>query len=911
MVIIGQIPVIRGQSIHGERVHLKAGLFKSPLALDPGWLVAAIIPLIAILPVINPDHIIQTADGSFHIHRMLAVTTLLQQGDLYPRWIPWFHVGYGYPVLNFYAPLATYLGGVMGVMGISAPNAVMLLIAITWIVGSLGMYALGRRCLNPYAGILAALLWSYAPSALQAVWNQGSLSQILGAGLLPWLFYSLIRVIEEPGPRRLAALALAFGLVILAHQPTTVLVALLLVPGLPLLCLGYARRQGRLKARLMHTLAGLALGAGVSAIFLLPMVLELPYIQASRPAADIPQTLAHSFLQADQLFLQPRAPDLSDLNPRLPETVGLVDGALALEGLLALLLRRRFKLALACAAACGLILFLMQSSSMPFWLATPLLAQLRFPGRALHVGRLFFALLGGASLLLLPPRWWKIATTGLALVVIAAALPTLYPNRPFLDYSNVTPVDEVHYEIATYSFGGTSYDEFKPVWGDTTPKDVPNLKDIEEHPLRINVIDPGEKGAAVTQSGDDSVQVVTDHRLDLSFRQFYFPGWAVTVDGAAVTAFPENRYGLLTLTVPEGSHIVHVQRGTTAVEQIAPFLTLISLGTVVWLWRRESSAVEESVVSLQPHFARLLMGGIAAFALVSTLYIQPYTHWFRQQSPLESPTYMQTPVHQRFGDAYELLGYSLHQRQVVPGAAVDITLYWRALYPLDHVYQPVTQLVNLSVSQAWAVSEKFFIGDNSLPHTPDYFVSDDHRLQVQADAPPYIGRLLVKLRDSQTGQYLLLPDGSDQLVLDTPVRIRGNGIPPQKKLNEAVGGSVELWCSSVQQQGDQLHVDLYWHVLQPLTMPDVKVFVHGFDARNQVVALFDGPMLNGDYPATDWLPGQNLADHLVTSAKSGLARLSVGLRLPAGDRLAVFTNGMPALENRIWLPLEVQSCVQP
>ena len=107
--------------------------------LDYGLLLAALLPLIAILPTLNGDQVINTADGVFHVHRIFAMTTLMQHGDFYPRWIPYFHLGYGYPVFNFYAPLATWLSGVLGLIGISAPLAFSLIVALGWMVGSMGV----------------------------------------------------------------------------------------------------------------------------------------------------------------------------------------------------------------------------------------------------------------------------------------------------------------------------------------------------------------------------------------------------------------------------------------------------------------------------------------------------------------------------------------------------------------------------------------------------------------------------------------------------------------------------------------------------------------------------------------------------------------------------------------------------
>lgn len=736
---------------------------------------AAILPLIAITPIFNGEMVANTADGVFHVHRIFAMTTLMQQGDLYPRWIPWFHLGYGYPVLNFYAPAATWLGGLLGVMGISAPLAFTLVVALAWIIGSLGMYALSRDVLPPLAALLAALLWCYAPVRLQGVWNVGSVSQLLATALAPWLFFTLLRAIRFPGGRTCAALALTWGAVILSHQPTTVILGLMIVPVVAMSLWYGAKRDTIYRVptrRLMWVITGLALGVGLAGMFVLPMVAELGYIKVAQPAKDIPATLAANFVQTDQLFIQPSAPDLSDLNRNLPETVGLLTGVLAVAGLIALLRMRHYRLALGCAAGVGLILFLTLDVSMPIWVSTSLLSQLRFPGRVLHIGTIFFALLGGTSLLLLPRRLQSAGTLILSGIAILSALPTIYPSRDWINFSNLSAADEIRYELATNSFGGTSYDEFKPNYGTNVPYDTPDIDSYVDDPLRIRVIDPKLDTVTITPVDLNSVRVNAGEAFELHFRQFYYPGWRATLDGTVSEVFPSAEHGLVSLNVPAGEHVVTVWREATAAQTIAPFMSLVSIIVIGILWFRNRQPVgAQHTAPLPPRTMLALALGVTGFALINTLYIQPQTNWFRLRSPLESPAYMQTAVHLTFGDAYELLGYMIHQNQVAPDGWLEITLYWRALRPLDGIYRPTTQLVNEDVSEAWAVSEKFFIGTFQAMHTPEYFVSDTHKLRVFADAPNATGRILLWLTDPN-GERLKLPDGSDRLLLDIAVEVK-------------------------------------------------------------------------------------------------------------------------------------------
>ncbi len=891
-------------------------LRKLLLKLDSGLLLAALMPLVAILPTLNGDQVINTADGVFHVHRIFAMTTLMQHGDLYPRWIPYFHLGYGYPVFNFYAPLATWLGGVLGVLGMSAPLAFTLLVALGWMLGSAGVYALGRRWLPAPAALVGAVLWAYAPSALQGVWNIGSISQMTASALVPWLFLAVIRAAEQPDRRRVSLLGLVFGAVLLAHQPTSVLVGLFIAPGAPLLCLWYARHDKRWLARWVSVGSGIVLGAGLAMIFLLPMALELSSIQVSKEATNLPNVLAASFLQPYQLFLPPAAPDLSDLNRSIPDSIGLVTGLLAGVGWLVLLLRRQYRLAMGWGVATLFVIFLLLPISTAFWLNVPLLGQLRFPGRVLRLGAVFFGLLGASSLLVLPRRWLASGAAVVCVGVIASSLPGLYPSRELLDFSQLSAVDFIHYEQSTYSFGGTSYDEFKPIWGERIPYDSPpELDSYATDPLHINAMKPDVEGAVITALGGMRYQVTTPQPFEMHFRQFYFPGWAVTLDGTAANLFPNPEYGLLSLNVPAGEYVVTLTRPGTLVENIAPLFSLLSLVIVGWLMTRITAPTGNQVIEKPPdgrlsaRWALMMAAAVVVFALVNRLYIEPETGWFRQRSPLDDPAGMQTPVHTTFGAAYELLGYTLGQDAVAPDETLNITLYWRALRPLQGSFAPTVQLVNPAVSEAWGTSSTFFIGAAAVNHQPDYFISDTYKLPINHDAPPYIGLVSVQLQDAQAKTALLLPDGSDRLILPARVRVVGAGVKANKQLDVTISDSVELWCASVNHEGDGLTLNLYWHVLKPLALDNVQVFVHGLDVSGGLVAQGDGQPLQGQYAPRDWLAGQTLVDTYHLTDVDKIRQLAIGMYIAGGEQLPMVQHGQPAPDNSVLLGTETVDCL--
>jgi len=909
---------------------------------DWGMVLAALLPLIAILPTFNGDQLVNTADGVFHVHRIFAMTTLMQSGDLYPRWIPYFHLGYGYPVFNFYAPLATWLGGLLGLVGISAPLAFSLIVALGWMLGSAGVYALARRWLPIPAALVGAVLWSYAPSAFQGVWNIGSISQLTASALVPWLCLAVIRAAEKPDTRRVSLLGVIFALMLLAHQPTSVLVGLFIAPGAPLLCLWFAREDKRWLTRFVSVGSGLVLGAGLAMIFLLPMALEVGSIQVSKGATNLANVLAASFLQPYQLFLPSAAPDLSDLNRNIPDSIGLISGVLAALGLIGLVYRRQYRLALAWGAAALFVIFLLLPVSTAFWLNVPLLGQLRFPGRVLRLGAVFFGLLGASSLLLLPRQWLGWGAGLVNAIIMITALPMLYPSRETLDFSHLSAADFIRYEQNTYSFGGTSYDEFKPIWGDKIPYDTPpDLDHYVTNPLHLSLMTAGLDGVRVSVLDHNHFQINAPQPFELHVRQFYFPGWTATIDGVVTDVFPNAEFGLLSINVPAGLHLIALTRTGTPIENIAPLLSLVSVviavGLFVFRWGgfRPRLRTQVSTPNPNPHqqpsqahsadspivtgegstgwlkpFPTMTVVAVIVIglAIFNRVYIEPHTDWFRLRSPLDNPAGMQTPVHVAFGDAYELLGYTLNQGSVAPGETLNITLYWRALRPVEGSYPPTVQLVNPAVSEAWGTAGNFFIGAASVNHQPDYFISDTYKLPINSDAPPYMGRISVQLRNGETKEALKLPDGSDRLILPVAVRVTGEGVKANERLNVTIGDSVELWCASTTSADNQLNLTLYWHVLKSMPQADLRVFVHGLDTNGQLVSQGDAPPLAGQYSPADWLAGQTLVDHYLLSDADKISQIAVGMFVVGGDQLPMTKDGQPALNNSLILSPETMDC---
>jgi uncharacterized membrane protein len=133
----------------------------------------------------------------------------------------------------------------------------------------------------------------------------------------------------------------------------------------------------------------------------------------------------------------------------------------------------------------------------------------------------------------------------------------------------------------------------------------------------------------------------------------------------------------------------------------------------------------------------------------------------------------QHPADAIFGSVARLVGYDLASAEAQPGGALDLTLHWQALASTDRPYTVFVHLLDeAGAVRGFGDSEP---GGGACPTTgwlPGEFLADRHTVTLSPDAPTGTYRLAVGLYDPATGERLKMPDGADQVVLETPVQIK-------------------------------------------------------------------------------------------------------------------------------------------
>lgn len=318
------------------------------------------------------------------------VTQELARGHFLPRWLPESHDGLGSPVFYYYPPLAFYLTGMFGLIGLGTYPAILAAFFASSAASGWAMYAWLKGSARP---LLGALLFMAAPYHLFDFYSRGARAEHLAIALLPLVAIGLRRATQG----RILLCAAAYAALLLTHLPLSLLVSVFFVtPYAALLSRGKPKR-------LLRLVVPLLLGLGVAAFYLVPALWLEPY----RDAAKLWQLATFKPENWSILAWSVEGP-----SREMRSAVAAILLVLAYTSLVIIFAGARLwgGYALACCVvAAGLI---------PGLWTLPLLESVQFPFRLLPLAE--FAIATGAAHLALPR------------LLIAASLPMLALSALFL-----------------------------------------------------------------------------------------------------------------------------------------------------------------------------------------------------------------------------------------------------------------------------------------------------------------------------------------------------------------------------------------------------------------------------------------------------------------------------------------------
>lgn len=498
--------------------------------------------------------------------RIDVMTQELLSGQFPVRYVNNFGNRGGYMLFNFYSPLAYYIGAIIHSVGFTLVKATKIDFILAYMVGMGGMLFLLKLYSDWITSVLGTLLFITSSYLSFDVYTRGSLGELWGFCLLPWVIAYFLRIKYKHTKNNMLLSGVAYALLIVAHNITAFAGSLLLL--ILLLTPPYQKKS------FLGSVLAICIGIGLSAFFWLPIVIEQKYIVYSK-SYFTQMAYKTNFLNPLQISGIQHIP-WSFKPPILG--IGLCIGAI-----ISIFFWKRFSktqeyIFLFAITGFFISTFFVWDISKTFWDNILYLQFMQFPWRFLTlitlcsvisislwlslikniVFRVFFCFL-----LLLPVFFWQFS----------------YLRPSTYNYISVYKAEDM--------CSTTTWDqELLPVWvSRCLPKNgkIPLVHSTDKT-LAIRSIISKKNGREITftTSGKQGIAVIT---------KYYFPGWYGYIDGEQVALFPKDKYGLIHLVIPSGVHNVAIKLESSTSQRIANAISLCTIILLCYAFFRYSKKI--------------------------------------------------------------------------------------------------------------------------------------------------------------------------------------------------------------------------------------------------------------------------------------------------------------------------------
>lgn len=520
------------------------------------WILLCILLFIPTLPLFHTG-LPLTHDGSDHVARIANFYLSLSEGNLIPRWAENLNWGYGHPILMFLYPLPSYMASFFHVLGLSFVDSTKAVFGLTYILSGLTMFLWLKTFVRKDAAFLGALLYCFAPYRFVDFYVRGAIGEHVAFMFVPLVCYFILKTSRTVNKNFLVGGAFSLALLILSHNA----VSLMALPFILLYILFLFFQTEHRKYFLLSSGFIIVLGFLLSVFFWVPAVLEAKY------------TL-RSVVLKDQ-YLDRFSPLLNFFysswnygeSGQFSVQVGVIQWFILILGVWSVSQnqnKRMTKLLMGFLVfSCLFSVFLMTQSALFLWKLIPLIQQFQFPWRFLFVSVFTIPIIAGVVAERFSPKiilWFS----------VFAVLFCLGVQYPYWQAKGYVIKPETYY-AGVYA-GTTDTGESAPRW---------SVRFMEEYPkARMDLIG----GKATIQSKIRTSTTRTYHisaqtPAQLRENTLYFPGWKVFVDSKLQEIEyqdPHNR-GVMTFTVPQGEHDVHVVFEDTKLRLLANVSSLCAL----------------------------------------------------------------------------------------------------------------------------------------------------------------------------------------------------------------------------------------------------------------------------------------------------------------------------------------------
>ena len=835
-------------------------------------------------------------DMLLHMHRAAAVARSFEQGVFWPRWLPIAYQGLGGPVFHHYSPGFHWLVAATHTSGFRLDEAVKLVFTAAFVLSGFCVYGWLRRTFSVQASLIGAALYLAQPKfLLRGIYYYGDYPQMLGILVLPACLWAIDALHARGSPWNWLYAVGSLTALVFSHNITALVGAFILLIYWLMLAILYGRPDSLMRCALAAFTA-----AATSAIFWLPAVADLSYVQIDDARSGYFEVGNHFLSLRELLYLAPVFLDSSAGNPlTLPSsTYGWPQILAVVAGLLSALFAARRDLrvwgffgglfALA-------MLTLTLPVSEPVWHAIPGLDFIQFPFRLVPFATLGAVAACGAAIDAWAERRRWVPTLVLLLGSILIIFPFLFPR--LISISSITHVERLSVEESL------DYERTYGLWGFAASKeflgkgaDLRYAKREREEPQAVKPVWHSPHRAVADLAGQTGSLL----------RLHYHPGWSAE-PRAALTPGPDGWTEVKALQNPERPLVIRWE-GTVWERRgklLSMFGLLAALAGFLFFavrWRRGERGewgVKRAEAPSASRFVPLMAGCMVTFLMVRYLLVWTVGGPFLwHSSPGEVPFRVEGQP-ETIGNSetgqMTLLGWKLlSSSNPKPGDTVFVRFFWQAQGQVDGDLRTLLHLYTPSLQQSWATENKGEIRPPTSVWDPASYYIETMRLTLPTDIPPVAYSLVTGL-SSSSGERLQVPGSTDGLMhlremSVAPLRPgRFQRVRPSTIASGGTNDGLQLQGYDLSDGPAGYSFRLFWETGQGVER-DWITYIHLTDSRGELAAQFDGPALAGLEPTSMWKPNRLYIDRrkleLPADLVPGSYLLRVGLySLESGERL--------------------------
>jgi len=516
--------------------------------------------LIGFIPLFDLIHrgLPITHDGQDHVARIANFYQNILEGNIIPRWAGNLNWGYGHPILMFLYPLPSYTASLFHFLGFSLIDSTKIVFGLAFLLSGLTMYLWVKNILGIHAGIIAGILYMYAPYRFVDLYVRGAIGEHVAFIFPPLIFYFLLKLSKKFSKWYLLGGSLSLSGLLLSHNAISLMfIPFIFLYGLYLLYLSKNR-----KSCIINLISLVFLGFGLAAFFWVPAFFEGKYTLRDIVTAN---EYSSRFSEFKHFIFGEWSYGGSG---QLSVQVGILHWLVVVLAILSMFILRKKKsslwiFSLTLFLVFWIALFLMTSQSKFVWDNITVLQKFQFPWRLLSIVVFVTAVLGGVIINTISK---KLKTLALICFMFFA----LILNKDYWHANGyLYKVDSFFSGIYN---GTTDTGESSPIW---------SVRFMLARPkYQIEVIEGDAKIRAIERLSTKHVYLIdASKKTRLRENTLYFPGWNVFIDEKKTEIEfqdPANR-GLMTFFVDEGKHKIEVIFRETKLRLLANVVSVISI----------------------------------------------------------------------------------------------------------------------------------------------------------------------------------------------------------------------------------------------------------------------------------------------------------------------------------------------